>query len=80
MTWDYYQKAVVLDTNVENLWLANASELLIGGAGLRIAMDLRNKSATELFDVMYKKARLAWFNETIEQTADDGPMLLGANA
>ena len=76
--WSYYRKDDVLTSNVENLWLANSPELLIGGAGRRIARDLRNKEAYQLFDEMYKMARVAWFNETVE-SENEAPLLLGAN-
>jgi hypothetical protein len=80
ITWTYYRKADVLTSNIENLWLANAPELLIGGAGLRIAKDKRDPQAIQFFGDMYKQARSTWFGETIVQEQDDGPMLLGANA
>lgn len=76
----YYAKGLVLSTNIENVWLANAPELIIGGAGLRIAKDLRDKAAIELFGDMYKQARMTWFAETIVEEAEDGPMCLGSNA
>lgn len=80
VTWDYYQKDALLTSNIENLWLANAPELIIGDAGMRIALDKRDKDAVALFTQMYKQARQSWFGETVEQEMDDGPMLLGANA
>lgn len=79
LTWDYYAKAALLTTNVENVWLANAPELIIGDAGLRMALDIRNKEAQGLFGAMYKEARRVWFNETVIREYDDGPLLLGAN-
>ena|SRR5690348_4490079 len=80
ITWDYYAKAALLTSNIENLWLANAPELLIGGAGLRMAKDIRNQAAIALFGDMYKQARATWFSETVVQEAEDGPLILGANA
>lgn len=80
ITWTYYQKDDLLDANIENLWLANAPELIIGGAGLRIAKDKRDANAIALFGDMYKQARGTWFGESVEQTMDDTPLLLGANA
>lgn len=80
ITWSYFRKDALLTTNVENLWLANAPELIIGGAGLRIAKDKRDAAGIQLFGDMYKQARQTWFGETIEQDADDTPFMLGANA
>lgn len=80
LTWDYYAKDELLTTNVENLWLANAPELIIGGAGLRIAKDRRDAGAMQLFGDMYKQARSTWFGETVVQEQDDGPYCLGSNA
>lgn len=76
--WDYYVKDDLLTSNIENLWLANAPELLIGFAGARIARDDRNKSAEALFGTMYNEARLAWFNETVVEEAEDD-IVLGAD-
>jgi hypothetical protein len=71
----------LLDANIENVWLANAPELLIGGAGRRIAADMRNKTAFELFDAMWKQSRASWFNEAILESVDvAGPLVLGANS
>jgi hypothetical protein len=80
ITWDYYAEDDLLTSDIENLWLANAPELIIGGAGLRIAQDKRDKAAVDLFGNMYKQARITWLGETVVQESDDGPLLLGANA
>ena len=80
ITWTFYQKGAILDANVENLWLQYAPELIIGGAGLRIAKDKRDPNAIALFGDMYKQARGTWFGETVEQTMDDTPLILCANA
>lgn len=77
ITWDYYQKAEVLSSNIENLWLANAPELLIGGAGLRTARDIRNDKAVAVFGEMYKQARMTWFSETIVQ--EEESYVMGGN-
>lgn len=80
ITWTYYRVDALLTSNVENLWLANAPELIIGGAGLRIAKDKRDPNAMALFGDMYKQARATWFGETVEEMMDDTPLRLGANA
>lgn len=53
----YYAKDAVLSTNIENLWLANIPEIIIGGAGVLLAAGLRDKDAIQLFAGMYQGAR-----------------------
>lgn len=53
----YYAKDAVLSTNIENLWLENIPEILIGGAGVLLATGLRDKDAIQLFAGMYSGAR-----------------------
>lgn len=60
-----YKKGVTLDTNNENVWLLNAPEVIIGDAGARIATDLRDADAVQLFKNMRDAAWQAVFNETI---------------
>lgn len=45
----FYQKDDVLDSNIENKWLANVPDLLIGAAGQKVADDLHNAEAVTLF-------------------------------
>lgn len=61
----YYKKGDVLTTNIENVWLLNCPELLIGDAGARMAADLRDDFAVDLFGRMRDAAWQAVFNETI---------------
>lgn len=79
VTWSYYKKDAVLSTNIQNLWLQNAPELLIGLAGMSIAADAKNSNALATFTNMYKMARQTWFNEIVVQEMDDGPLIMGAN-
>lgn len=80
LTWSYYRKADVLETNVTNLWLEHAPEWLIGEAGLRIARDTRNATAIQLFTDMRNAARGAWLAETaLNEADDDQPLTMGAN-
>jgi hypothetical protein len=78
LAWNYYHAAMVLDSDDENLWLANAPEWLIGEAGYRIAMDSRNDSATKLFDDMRTRARAAEFGELLADEDSGGPLVMGA--
>lgn len=72
--WDYYKTDTAvesLEADETNLWLTHAEDLLIGGAGLAIAKDLRNKEATALFADMQKRGRLSMFGKIISDETDD---------
>lgn len=77
--WNYYKGAEPLITDIENEWLANAPEWLIGEAGWRMAMDARDKDAAMLFDTMRKTARAAIFGEIVASEEASGPLIMGAN-
>lgn len=79
LTWNYYKKAEVLTTNVENAWLANAPDWLIGEAGGRIAKDARDAEAIALFADMEKRGRAATFGEVLVEETSGGPFQMGAN-
>lgn len=79
LTWNYYKAAEVLTSNIENLWLANASEWLIGDAGMRIARDARDEVAYALFEEMAKKGRAAIFGDLLVEETSGGPLQIGAN-
>lgn len=77
--WSYYKAADVLSTDIENAWLANAPEWLIGEAGYRLAMDLRDKEGVTIFDSLRTKGRAACFGEIIASEEASGPIMMGAN-
>lgn len=77
--WSYYKAAALLTTDIENEWLADAPEWLIGEAGWRMAMDTRDKDATMLFDTLRKTARAAVFGEIIASDDSEGQLIMGAN-
>lgn len=79
--WNYYKKAALLTTNVENEWLDddNMPEAIIGVAGGIIARDLSDDKALALFMDMESKARISLFSETILADVDDGPMAMGSD-
>lgn len=79
LVWNYYRKDELLTSNIENLWLTHASEWLIGEAGLRMAMDKRDKGAVELFTAMMQKGRMAVFAEDLAAEDAAGPIVMGAN-
>lgn len=79
LLWNYYKAASLLTTNIENEWLANAPEWLIGEAGWRMAMDARDKDAVSIFEALRKSGRAAVFGEIIASEEASGPLVMGAN-
>lgn len=79
LVWSYYASGASLATDVENEWLHDrgAPEWLIGEAGMRIAMDLRDATAIALFKEMASKARASCFGEIIAADEAGGPHSLG---
>lgn len=77
--WNYYRKADLLTTNIENLWLQHAPEWLIGEAGLRMAMDKRDRGAVELFTSMMQKGRMATYADDRVLEDSSGPIAMGGN-
>jgi hypothetical protein len=67
----------VIALDVENLWLANAADWIIGKAGKRLALDARNKSGVDLFTMMEQEGRAAVFGEDIASEDADGPVVMG---
>lgn len=65
VTFPFYQAAEVLDSNIENTWLEEIPELLIGEAGYRLAADLQDAAGVKLFDSMRKQAWDSIFRETL---------------
>lgn len=74
--WSYYKQAALLTTNIENVWLTNEPDWLIGEAGYRMALDMRNSDAITSFDAMRKTARDSHFRELVTaETAGALPVL-----
>lgn len=65
VTYTYFKRADPLTSNIENAWLANAPEVLIGNAGLALAYDLRDQDAVKIFTTMRDDAAGALFREII---------------
>lgn len=78
--WDYFKAAAVVTSDSENEWLASkwGRWWLIGEAGIRIASDLRDVNAAEIFNSMASKARASLFGETIAAEEASGPFMMGA--
>lgn len=77
--WDYYKAGQTLETDIENEWLENAPEWLIGEAGSRIAADLRDADAVALFNNLKQAGRASVFAEELAAELASGPLQMGAN-
>ena len=80
LLWSYYKKASLLDTDIENEWLANNPEALIGHAGMVLAKDLGNPGATQRFTDLFNEAWGNQFKEDIERERDNDPLIMGGRA
>ena len=79
---DYYKAADLLTSDIENQWLADegaGAEWLIGEAGYRMAVSLKDQSAMQSFDAMRTSGRAACFGELVTQETEGGPLQMGAN-
>jgi hypothetical protein len=76
--FDYYKAADLLTADIENVWLQYASDWLIGEAGVRIAADLRDVDAVQLFNQMRNEGRQAVFNDIIESELQSSPIVIGS--
>jgi hypothetical protein len=75
----YYKAAEVLTTDVENAWLANAPDLIIGLAGIKIAGPLRDKGAMELFSMQYKMGQGSFMGQVVEDELQGRGLVMGRN-
>lgn len=80
-TWNYYKYADVFALGSENQWLAHktAKWWLIGECGYRIAKDLRDASAMQVFDGMRQQGRAATFGDILAREDESGPLVMGAD-
>jgi hypothetical protein len=78
--WDFYKKAEVLTSNVENAWLANAPDLLIGAGGEIIARDLRDDRALAKFQELRMAAWDAVIRENAMREVANREIVLGRNS
>lgn len=74
-----YVGAVVLDADVENAWLLNAPDVLIGLAGTWVASNLRDKDALATFTQRYKMGRAAVLADKIEDELAGRGLIMGRN-
>lgn len=67
----FYKADTTLSTDVENAWLQYAHELMIGEAGLKLAVPLRDREAEVRFERMASRGRNRLITET-EARAGEG--------
>lgn len=75
----YYHGAAPLTGEVENEWLANAANYLIGLAGMNVAGDLRDAGALQRFTSMARLGGQGYMGEVIEQELMGRPLIMGRN-
>jgi hypothetical protein len=75
----FYKGAQVLDTEIENAWLANAPDYLIGLAGVMVAGDLRDKGAEQKFNMMAQIGHKALIGDIVEDEIAGRPLMMGRN-
>jgi hypothetical protein len=68
-----------LDTEIENAWLANAANYVVGLAGIQVAGDLRDKGAMDKFSMMAKMGGKAFLGDVIEDELAGRPLIMGRN-
>jgi hypothetical protein len=80
LMWSYYKSGDSLETNNNNAWLDDdsGSLWLIGEAGYRVAMDIRDADAATLFDKMRTQGRAALFGDVLLDEDAGGPIIMGA--
>lgn len=73
----YYQRGIVLNSNIENEWLKWAPNILMGLAGSRVAASIRDWNAKKQFDEMYQGAILLLQNQNEARKADNWDLQMG---
>lgn len=74
-----YVGAAKLDSDIENAWLANAANLLIGLAGVQVANTLRDKDAVMAFTTMAKSGFASYLGDVVEDELAGRPLMMGRN-
>jgi len=75
----YYKAATVLSSDIENVWLANAPDALIGLAGMQAAQMVRDKDAVAQFSQMAKLGTSALLGDIIEDELAGRGLVMGRN-
>lgn len=75
----YYKADQKLDSDIENKWLANAPDALIGRAGMTVAYNLRDKDALTRFTQQAKMGSAALLGDIIEDELAGRALIMGRN-
>lgn len=75
----YYKAADLLDSDIENAWLRNAPNYLIGLAGMTVAGNLRDKDALAEFTRRAKMGGSGLMADIVEDELAGRPLVLGRN-
>lgn len=75
----FYQGAELLDTDIENAWLANAPDVIIGMAGMRVAAILRDKGAYEQFAQRANLGGKSLMGDIVEDELAGRALVMGRN-
>lgn len=73
----YYKAGDVLDSNMENIWLREAPDLLIGLAGINIAGVVRDKDALTGFTQRYKMGLGSFIGAVVEDELAGRGLIMG---
>lgn len=75
----YYKAAAVLDAEIENAWLANAANYLVGLAGVQVAGDVRDAGAQQKFSLMAKMGNASYIGSVVDEELAGRPLVMGRN-
>lgn len=79
LTWSYYKGGELLSSATSNVWLDEEPEWLIGEAGLRLAISMRDSDAIAGFKDMMERAKSSRLREIFASELQGGPMVMGAD-
>lgn len=75
----YYAAAAKLDADIENAWLANAPDVLIGMAGMTVAGNLRDTAAYQQFAQRANLAGKSYMGDVVEDELAGRGLVMGRN-
>ena len=75
----YYRAEPTLDSDIENGWLKNAANYLVGVAGVMVAADLRDKGAMDKFNLMAKSGYKSYIGGVVDDELMGRPLIMGRN-
>jgi hypothetical protein len=81
--WNYYKHADIPAADSDtNAWLSDTgagADWLIGEAGWRMALSIRDKEALTVFTQLRQSGRAAVFGEIVAEEDSAGPFIMGAD-